>query len=132
MSRIPRWLAPAALAPAAALDAAWALGINGPPAHVIAQTLALPAHAAALAALPAAALAPGRRARHLNAAAALAVLDKVSGPQPTAFAAQARPRARELADLSAKQLTLVDKECIQKRKALEQITVKVIATSEGK
>ena len=43
MSRIPRWLAPAALAPAAALDAAWALGINGPPAHVIAQTLALPA-----------------------------------------------------------------------------------------
>ncbi|MBK6439574.1 MAG: hypothetical protein IPF88_13555 [Candidatus Microthrix sp.] len=49
---------PAALAPAAALDAAWAL-INGPPAHVIAQTLALPAHAAALAALPAAALAPG-------------------------------------------------------------------------
>ena len=74
MSRIPRWLAPAALAPAAALDAAWALGINGPPAHVIAQTLALPAHAAALAALPAAALAPGRRARHLNAAAALAVL----------------------------------------------------------
>ena len=91
MSRIPRWLAPAALAPAAALDAAWALGINGPPAHVIAQTLALPAHAAALAALPAAALAPGRRARQLNAAAALALLgtgvgllagDWGGGPRP--------------------------------------------------
>jgi vancomycin resistance protein VanJ len=91
LSRIPRWLAPAALAPAAALDAAWALGINGPPAHVIAQTLALPAHAAALAALPAAALAPGRRARQLNAAAALALLgtgvgllagDWGGGPRP--------------------------------------------------
>ena len=57
----------------------------------IAQTLALPAHAAALAALPAAALAPGRRARQLNAAAALALLgtgvgllagDWGGGPRP--------------------------------------------------
>lgn len=68
-----RWLAPAALAPAVALDATWAMGITGRPAHVLAQTMALPAHAAALAALPAAALASSRTARCLHAAAAMAV-----------------------------------------------------------